>query len=76
MTRRGRHTPRLCRTCDAPMAGQENTCWRCGAVWVDRDGRDDEPGGLSGLALSELDDRAALIAAEPSADDDALVRRA
>lgn len=36
---RGRHIPRLCRMCDAPMAGQEGTCWHCGAVWGDRSGR-------------------------------------
>jgi hypothetical protein len=76
MTRRGRHIPRLCETCSAPLAGQEDTCWRCGAAWVDRDGRDDEPGGLSGAALSDLEDRGAIMAAEPSADDAALVTRA
>jgi predicted amidophosphoribosyltransferase len=30
---RNRHFPRLCRACDAPMAGQEDECWRCGAQW-------------------------------------------
>jgi hypothetical protein len=58
------------------MAGQEDSCWHCGAAWVDRDGRDEEPGGLSGLALSDLEDHAAIMAAEPSADDLALIRRA
>jgi predicted amidophosphoribosyltransferase len=33
---RDRHFPRLCRTCDAPMARQENTCWHCRAQWVDK----------------------------------------
>ena len=28
-----RHIPRLCRSCDAPMDRQEDTCWRCGATW-------------------------------------------
>jgi predicted amidophosphoribosyltransferase len=32
--RPNRHLPRLCRTCEAPMAGQEATCWRCGSQWV------------------------------------------
>jgi hypothetical protein len=30
---RDRHHPRLCRTCQAPMARQETSCWRCGAEW-------------------------------------------
>jgi len=76
MTGRGRHIPRLCPSCGAPMAGQEDSCWHCGAAWVDRDGRDDEPGGRSGLALSGLEDRAAMMAAEPNVDDVALIRRA
>ena len=29
---RARHHPRLCRTCQAPMARQETSCWRCGAA--------------------------------------------
>jgi hypothetical protein len=32
---RNRHIPRLCHTCQAPMARQENSCWRCGAHWAD-----------------------------------------
>ncbi len=35
-TRFNRHIPRLCRSCDAPMARQEDKCWSCGAVWDDR----------------------------------------
>jgi predicted amidophosphoribosyltransferase len=34
---RDRHFPRLCRSCEAPMARQEGACWRCGAPWVDRE---------------------------------------
>ena len=33
---RDRHFPRLCRACDAPMARQEGSCWRCGEQWVDK----------------------------------------
>jgi len=29
-----RHIPRLCRSCAAPMAGQEATCWSCGAAYA------------------------------------------
>src|SRR5215208_3711682 len=31
---RNRHFPRLCRHCRAPMARQEDSCWRCGTHWV------------------------------------------
>ena len=31
---RNRHLPRLCRNCEAPMAGHEAACWRCGAQWA------------------------------------------
>ena len=32
---RNRHLPRLCRSCEGPMARQGDTCWRCGARWAD-----------------------------------------
>jgi predicted amidophosphoribosyltransferase len=31
---RDRHHPRLCRSCQAPMARQEDACWRCGVTWA------------------------------------------
>jgi hypothetical protein len=31
---RDRHIPRLCRSCWAPMARQEDACWGCGAQWA------------------------------------------
>ena len=34
---RDRHLPRLCRRCDAPMARQEDACWRCGTRWASED---------------------------------------
>lgn len=34
---RERHFPRLCRSCRAPMARQEDTCWRCGTGWATED---------------------------------------
>jgi hypothetical protein len=34
---RERHFPRACRSCRAPMARQEDTCWRCGALWASGD---------------------------------------
>jgi ribosomal protein L40E len=30
---RDRHLPRVCRSCNAPMAGQDDSCWKCGAAW-------------------------------------------
>ena len=34
---RDRHLSRLCRACHAPMARQEDTCWRCGTQWATED---------------------------------------
>ena len=31
--RHNRHFPRLCSSCGAPMACQEDTCWHCAARW-------------------------------------------
>jgi len=35
---RDRHFPRLCGSCQAPMARQEDACWRCGTQWANEDG--------------------------------------
>jgi hypothetical protein len=35
---RDRHFPRVCRPCRAPMASQEDTCWRCGTQWAGEEG--------------------------------------
>jgi predicted amidophosphoribosyltransferase len=34
---RHRHFPRVCRVCHAPMARQEDSCWRCGTPWTSED---------------------------------------
>lgn len=34
---RDRHLPRVCGSCQAPMARQEDACWRCGAQWASED---------------------------------------
>ena len=34
---RERHFPRVCRSCRAPMARQENACWRCDTQWTAED---------------------------------------
>jgi hypothetical protein len=36
---RDRHFPRVCRSCAAPLARQENACWRCGTDWASEDER-------------------------------------
>ena len=42
---RDRHIPRLCRSCRAPMARQEDSCWRCGDHWVTADAATVSPSG-------------------------------
>jgi len=34
---RDRHIPRVCGHCRAPMARQEDTCWRCATRWASED---------------------------------------
>jgi predicted amidophosphoribosyltransferase len=34
---RHRHVPRLCESCQAPMARQSGRCWRCGTQWASED---------------------------------------
>ncbi len=34
---RDRHFPRLCSSCQAPMARQTDACWRCGMDWASED---------------------------------------
>lgn len=31
---RDRHIPRICRSCQAPLARQQDGCWRCGTDWA------------------------------------------
>jgi hypothetical protein len=46
---RNRHLPRVCRNCLAPMAGQDDRCWRCGVEWAS------EPGPATTLHLVPCD---------------------
>ena len=34
---RDRHFPRICGSCQAPLARQEHACWRCGTDWAIED---------------------------------------
>ena len=54
-----RHRPRLCETCQAQMAPNDETCWRCGAVWVTRAApRPDDGSSLRERTAQVLDTRA------------------
>jgi hypothetical protein len=56
---RERHRLRLCETCQAQMAPQDKTCWRCGAVWVTRAApRSDDGSSLRERTAQVLDTRA------------------
>jgi hypothetical protein len=61
---RDRHLPRICRSCRAPMAREEDTCWRCGTRWAS----EDEPRTtlkliVGGAQPEDLPDRAIAVAA-------------
>ena len=55
---RDRHFPRLCRSCQAPMARQEGSCWRCGSQWASEETPPTRlraiPGGLLGHPVADL----------------------
>lgn len=44
---RDRHFPRLCRSCQAPMARQDDSCWHCGTRWA----REEEPATILRLPV-------------------------
>ncbi len=56
---RDRHFPRLCRTCDAPMARQADTCWHCGAQWVHKTDTTGNPPAAPGAARAKRNPPAA-----------------
>jgi hypothetical protein len=76
---RDRHFPRLCRSCQAPMARQEDERWRCGAQWAMEGARSPSPWSraravpthvASGFPLAAVaDSTEARIAADSWADD-------
>jgi hypothetical protein len=53
---RDRHVPRLCRSCQAPMARQEAACWRCGTRWADEDVPGTTLRVITGGAVSDAPD--------------------
>lgn len=40
---RDRHIPRVCRSCGAPQARQEDACWQCGTDWAAKGERKGTP---------------------------------
>jgi hypothetical protein len=50
---RDRHFPRVCRSCQAPMARQESMCWRCGAQWASEDAPPTRLQAIAGGALTQ-----------------------
>jgi predicted amidophosphoribosyltransferase len=54
---RDRHFPRLCRSCRAPMARQEDTCWRCDTHWAAEDGPRTTLQVIAGGADTQVADR-------------------
>jgi hypothetical protein len=50
-----RHFPRLCRSCDAPMARQEDICWSCGAAWDYRSARQNRRRVITGADAASVD---------------------
>ena len=53
---RERHRPRVCRHCRAPMARQENACWRCGTEWAPEEEPRTSLRLVPGGALTQTDD--------------------
>lgn len=62
---RERHFPRLCQTCQTPMARQEDACWSCGAAWAASRGTKADPSRTTARVL-----RPSLVAAVVSSDHD------
>jgi hypothetical protein len=46
ITMRNRHEARLCKACEAPMAGESDRCWKCGDVWAPAPGPAGRPRSL------------------------------
>jgi hypothetical protein len=74
---RSRHFPRLCRSCQAPLARQEDSCWHCGTPWAP----EDEPRTrlrviVGAIATECMDDAAAAVAVAAEVGHDASRRAA
>ncbi len=69
---RDRHLPRLCRSCEAPMARQEDTCWRCGVPWVDGAQTPLTPRGLAARVPATREDTPEILVSTPRTADPAI----
>jgi hypothetical protein len=63
---RERHFPRLCRSCHAPMARQEDTCWSCEAAWDYRSARRSACRAMARLDVDRWADEGGSLAAQES----------
>jgi DnaJ-class molecular chaperone len=52
---RERHFPRVCPSCRAPMARQENACWRCGTQWTTEEAPRPKLRVIAGGATTDAD---------------------
>jgi hypothetical protein len=66
---RERHFPRVCSSCSAPMARQEDTCWRCGTQWASEDGPRTKLKVITGGARAEDRSEPAIAVAARAASD-------
>ena len=68
---RSRHFPRLCQSCQAPLARQEVACWQCGTRWASQDGpRPNLRVIAGGLATQATAGPAAAVAVAAETGDD------
>jgi hypothetical protein len=58
---RQRHVARLCQSCEAPMAREEGTCWRCGTQWASEDERRTRLRVIPGGAPASADERGSVL---------------
>jgi hypothetical protein len=65
---RNGHIPRLSRSCAAPMGGQDDGCWSCGAAWDYRLAKPAPPRVVRDAEPERIDsDSRPLVAGTPTA---------
>jgi len=69
---RDRHLPRLCGHCHAPLARQEDACWRCGTQWASEVAPQTESLGHANVVFAD-DSGSMTAAADPRSDGAAVV---
>ena len=64
---RDRHISRVCRNCQAPLARQADSCWRCGVEWAPEEGPRTKLRLVSDRAAESWTDEGGSFAAEAAA---------